>query len=237
MSCFRPAGGHTFRVTKAFFVAAVGILFLSACGPDSQTDDRIKSVEKRLASLEEQQKRDAEVFGAIQEWGKGVDSRTGATQKEIEALGKMLVQEKFADKYVAVSLGESGYAAIDTGQGIVLVSCDNVETYLNGVRLHLRFGNPLTMAFSGGTIKFKLGSKPPGIAALSGSNGTSEENQWESSLTKKEVSFTDRLAPGYWTPVTVTVSDFDVKGLQYMEVAMSPNVISLMTAQPTPSSQ
>ncbi len=208
---------------------------LVGCRPDPQADDRITSLETRLASVETQQKQEAEEFKAIQEWGNGVDSRTATLQKEIEGMGKVLVQDKFGDRYTAVSLGDSGYASIDTGQGILLVSCDNVESYLDGVRLHLRFGNPLTMAFSGGTIKFKLGAKSPGIAALSGSNGSEEENQWENSLTKKEVSFPDRLAPGCWTPVTVTISDFDIKGLQYMEIALTPNVIVLMTAQPTPT--
>jgi len=207
---------------------------LVGCHPDPQTDDRINSLESRLASVETQQKQDVDRFKAIQEWGSGVDSRTNTVERAIEGMGKMLVQEKLGDKYAAVSLGDSGYAAIDTGQGIILVSCDNVESYLDGVRLHLRFGNPLTMAFSGGTIKFKLGKNPPEIAALSGSNGTTEETQWENSLTKRESSFPDRLAPGYWTPVTVTVPEFDIKGLQYMEIALSPNVVILMTAQPAP---
>jgi hypothetical protein len=75
-----------------------------------------------------------------------------------------------------------GISFLDTGGGVLFVSCVGAEQYLDGHRIKLRIGNPLNLRFSGFELKFKFGRKPPEPPTVENTNGAVFQRESETWL-------------------------------------------------------
>jgi len=91
------------------------------------------------------------------------------------------------DQYKSASFDLSsheGYLRINSASGYFLVSLQNVEPYLDGVKVHIHIGNPIFATYNGFKLKVIWGEK----LVL-----TEDQERWRSSLKEKEISFTETL--------------------------------------------
>ena len=200
-------------------------LSLSACDKPPQTTPRIDALEKKISALEQRIKSEehetSELYLDLFKLRFDVRDR-------IEAL---------KERTATIDLNSTGYSFLDTGGGVILISSDGAEPYLDGHRIKLRLGNPLNMRFSGFKLKFKFGRKPPSPPTIKGMNGSDfleageawqrDYDAWKESLRSAEGSYTVDLSPGAWRTVQATLPQTKAADLAYVEVSIQTDTISL----------
>ena len=200
-------------------------LLLSACDKPPQTTPRVDALEKKISDLEQRIKSEEhETFQLhLDSFKLRLD-----LQERIEAL---------KERTATIDLNSTGYSFLDTGGGVILISCHGAEPYLNGHRIKLRLGNPLNMRFSGFKLKFKFGRKPPNPPTIKGMNGSDflkageawkrDYDAWKESLRSAEGSYTVDLSPGAWKTVQATLPQTIAADIAYVEVRIETDIISL----------
>lgn len=112
-----------------------------------------------------------------------------------------------------------GYLRINSSSGYFLVSLQNVEPYLDGVKVHIHIGNPMFVTYNGFKLKAIWGAKL---------NLTDGQDGWRSSLKDKEISFTETLRPGCWNKINFVLSPIEPKNFGYLELSIQTDNISLI---------
>ena len=206
------------------YVTFVGLL-LSACDKPPQTSPRIDALEKKISDLEQRIKSEEH---ETSELSLDLFKLRLDFQERIEAL---------KERTTTIDPNSTGYSFLDTGGGVILISCDGAEPYLDGHRIKLRLGNPLNMRFSGFKLKFKFGRKPPNPPTIKGMNGSDfvkageawqrDYDAWKESLRSAEGSYTVDLSPGAWRTVQATLPQTMAADLAYVEVSIETGTISL----------
>jgi len=126
------------------------------------------------------------------------------------------------DQYKSASFDLSsheGCLRINSSSGYFLVSLQNVEPYLDGVKVHINIGNPVFATYNGFKLKVIWGEKL---------DLTDDQDRWRSSLKEKEISFTETLRPGCWNKVNFVLSPIEPKNFGYMELSIQTDNISLI---------
>jgi hypothetical protein len=109
------------------------------------------------------------------------------------------------------------YIRIESDVGPLLVSLKNVEPYLDGYKVQLTVGNPLSLTFKG----FELAAT--WAPRLSGTDYAG----WLKKQKKKTFSLTQDLLSGRWNAVTLILSETKAEEVGYLEVSSTINTISL----------
>jgi len=118
----------------------------------------------------------------------------------------------------------SGFSRVDSTSGFFLVSLKNVEPYLDGYKLTLNVGNPLSATYE--SLKFNViwGKKLNSADSLTDANAYSK---WEKTLRNKEVTIADKLQPGAWNKVTLVLSPAKSDELGHIKIRLNAGQVSL----------
>jgi Protein of unknown function (DUF3251) len=206
------------------FWPLVAILF-SACERPPEAVPRMDALEEKIRDLEQ---------------------RVNSQEHETSELNHRVFMnyldfreriEELKEKKAAINPSSTGYSFLDTGGGVLLVSCEGAEQYLDGHRIKLRIGNPLNMRFSGFKLKFKFGRKPPEPPTDKNTNEAVFQREaetwlrnyatWKASLREAEGSYTADLSPGAWRAVQATLPQTKAEDIAYVEVSIETDIVSL----------
>ena len=108
-------------------------------------------------------------------------------------------------------------------EGFVYLILDNVEPYLDGVRMHLRVGNPMSASYSGGTMHVTYG--PRLDSARTYEEGYTE--RYIASLHKKTIRFAKTLRAGCWTKIDCVLSPMKPSEFGTLQISISTDSVSL----------
>jgi exonuclease VII small subunit len=109
------------------------------------------------------------------------------------------------------------YQRIDTYAGPFYIVLDDVTPFPGGYKLKLRIGTPLCANFSGFKLFIRWGK------------GQKSEKyvKWIKSLKYKEISYAEQLFAGRYTKVTLVLSPATIEEIEYMELSMETEAVSL----------
>ena len=113
------------------------------------------------------------------------------------------------------------YSRVDSQIGFFLVSCQNVQPFLDGYKVTLHVGNPQNTDYSGFVIKAKWGQKYKG----EWSDQPAVTN-WLLSSKSQEFSFTNTLFGGRWNQAEITLRETSAEQLGMLQVSIDVNVAS-----------
>jgi len=114
-----------------------------------------------------------------------------------------------------------GFARVDSTTGMFFIILDNVEQNSNGYKLYFRVGNPQNCIYSGFNIKLRWGKK------YNNEDKTMTYDEWDKSLKSNTYTFKNLLVPGQWTNFEVDISTENSDELQYIEVKIQAEQISM----------
>jgi hypothetical protein len=159
----------------------------------------------------------------IAELTKRIDSHDTALKGHSSSLGELLAW-RYSHDYSSVQLdpAQRGYGRVDADLGAFAVSLADVRPFADSVRVRLTVGNLSAATYSGAKLTLKYGRRMP-----SGSEPdyATAWNNWNASLQTKEEAITERLLPGHWNPVQITLSGIQPKDFGYLEVSVSTDQI------------
>jgi hypothetical protein len=130
----------------------------------------------------------------------------------------------------ALDLASKRFERVDSSIGFFLVSCQNAQPFLDGYKVTLHVGNPQSASYTGFTVGVEWGPKYKGAQ-----NDTSARERWRKSLKSQEFSLTDRLHPGRWNEVEITLQDTTADRMGELYVSINANVASLGLPVKAPS--
>jgi hypothetical protein len=130
------------------------------------------------------------------------------------------------NKIVVLDPASKSYGRIDTDNGFFLVSCQDVQPYLDGYKVTLHVGNPLGVRFVGFKITAQWGPRYTVAANDDGSWG-----RWRAGLKATDFSFTDTLEVGRWNEVELVLAQTTANQVGHIQVSLETNVVSMLVPQ------
>ncbi|HLX84401.1 MAG TPA: DUF3251 domain-containing protein [Terriglobales bacterium] len=125
---------------------------------------------------------------------------------------------------VTLDMNDHAYGRLDMDNGFLLVSVQEVTPYLDGYKVGLSIGNPLSASFAGFTAKVKWGKK------YDYTKYTSESfDEWQKGIQEKEVSFSNILQSGSWNKVELVLTPATAPQLGYVTLSITTNTVRLHT--------
>jgi hypothetical protein len=153
---------------------------------------------------------------------KNIASLETATELEdYEIKGKQDRQDS-----LGLNLTDRSFQRIDTDTGFFLVSVEEVTPYLNGYKLHLSVGNPMSAKYSGVKIKIKWG-KSYDFSKYS----EPSFNVWQKSVQEKEFPITEMLQAGTWNKVELILAPATIDQLGFVRLSISTDTVALSRQQ------
>ncbi len=150
-----------------------------------------------------------------------------ALQKKVEYFGSRegLLAMRMNDKKdredsVTLDLAHSTYQRLDTNNGVLLVSAEPAVPYLNGYKIPVKIGNPLSLSYSGLSAKIKW-------AKYYDSNQFTPDSyaEWQKSIQQKETSFPDVLEKGTWKKIELIVAPATAEQLGYLKLSINTKTV------------
>jgi hypothetical protein len=150
-----------------------------------------------------------------------------ALQKKVEYFGaresllsSRMDGKKDREDSVTLDLSHSAYQRLDTNNGFLLVSAEPAVPYLNGYKILLKIGNPLTVSYSGFTAKIKW-------AKYYDTNQFSNDSYaaWQKSIQQKDISFPDVLEKGTWKKIELIVAPATAEQLGYLKLSINTKTV------------
>jgi hypothetical protein len=150
-----------------------------------------------------------------------------ALQKKVEYFGarEALLATRVSDKKdredsVTLDVTHTAYQRLDTDNGFLLVSAEKAEPYLNGYKILLNVGNPLSVSYSGLKAKIKW-------AKYYDSNQFTPDSyaEWQKSIQQKETSFPDVLEKGAWKKIELIVAPATAEQLGYLKLSINTKTV------------
>jgi|SRR5581483_2447180 len=126
------------------------------------------------------------------------------------------------DTFVTLDTSTREFGRVDANCGFFLVSCYDVQPYLNGYKVRLRIGNPLAARFVGFNLAVSWGPRCPDAAA-----GSDAFSRWLVGLKRRDFSFTDTLQPGRWNEVECVLPQAAASEIGCVRVSIKTNTVSL----------
>lgn len=107
----------------------------------------------------------------------------------------------------------------------------SAESYLNGVRMKVRIGNPSNAAFSDASLIVHWGKSSPKFEGNSELERESKKYEWKQTL--KNGSFNiPRIKSGAWTETEIVLSGIEGSELGYVDFSLNLNRIQLADQLP-----
>ena len=120
----------------------------------------------------------------------------------------------------------TGFSRINSESGFFLVSLKNVEPYLDGYRVTVKVGNPLSADYSNLKFDVSWGKK---YESKDAANDPKAFQNWQASLHTKEISMPDKLLSGSWNMIQLVLSPAKSDELGYISIKLSTKTASLRT--------
>lgn len=111
------------------------------------------------------------------------------------------------DKIAYLTPGNEGYSTIGFDLGVLTVQLEDVKPYASGSKITLRFGNTLSSSINGLKAKIEWGQVD--------GNGAPDNN----SQKMKELTFTQAIRAGAWTPVQIVLDGVPPAQLGFVRVS------------------
>ena len=200
-------------------IMAVSALLMSGC-EKHDTEARLGELERRNAELSKQ----------VTELQNSVQERLVTDKYILQRIAEMS-----AEKKAELDPRTSHYSIAECRVGPLLVSCEGAEPYLDGHRVRLEIGNPLSAGLDGFTVKARYGArKPEPVSAESAEDEVreyveylKESTLWRQDLKSCEQRFTQTLSPGTWTAVQLTICPSKAEDIGYLEIGIETDTVSL----------
>jgi len=140
-------------------------------------------------------------------------------RKEVDSLKGALSglnewRYEFPLPYALLDTSGDGYSRMMFQGIILLVRLDSVEKYLDGVKVHLRIGNPGSAEYSRFKLYLSWWKRPAEKAALGLLTGSN-------SAPVKSFDRLESLEPGAWTPLVVTIGGVEPESMGVLEVQIT----------------
>jgi len=124
------------------------------------------------------------------------------------------------DRALTLDTSDQGYYVLNSDTGVFFVTLKEAAPYLDGYNLQLSVGNPMNATYNGATLKIWWG---PGYDPGKGSY-----EDWEKSLSYKEVKVADELTAGYWTDVDAILSPASSEDMKTVRLAIETDKVQLL---------
>jgi len=125
------------------------------------------------------------------------------------------------DRTVTFDTSDQGYFVVNSETGVFFVRLKKAAPYLDGYLLQLSVGNPMNATYNGATLKIWWGP------AYDPGKGTYED--WEKSLSYKEVKVADELTAGYWTDVDAILSPASSEDMKTVRLGIVTDKVQLLS--------
>ena len=146
-------------------------------------------------------------------------------------LAQFVFDESNQKKSAVLDPSSKEYSFLESDAGRLLVSCESAEPFLDGHKLVLRIGNPLSMSFKGFKLKFRYGSRAPKFPKSPDAEQLTKWQQanaaWQLTLHEKELSFTDTLSPAAWNRIEAVITPSKPDELAHLEIKIETDTVSL----------
>lgn len=178
---------------------------LSACTPDEEMAQKIKA-------LQEETKTQKERIDIL------FNENNDLRRDIIEANRKIDFNKFLADMNsplqeatATLGLTEEGYSIVRTRLGTFLLSVDDIKPFANGVKIHMRIGNPQAMTYAGLDFKAEWINATP--------QGEQTHN--------KDLSITNKILPNSWNKAEIVLSPAKVDEIKEVQLLVIANAVEL----------
>ena len=130
------------------------------------------------------------------------------------------------DKDAFIDVNSKNFSAVRSDEGTFLISCEGVEPYLEGFKVHLQIGNPTAMLVSTPKITLEWGAQAP-KPDVNAKDSDLAYKDWRKSLQQTSVTLNSNLKPGFWNDVEVIVSPAKANELAHLKVSIQTPSVSL----------
>jgi len=133
------------------------------------------------------------------------------------------------DAYVDVN--SKSFSTAKSEEGTFLVSCQGVEPYLEGYKVHLQIGNPTMLTVDNAKLTIEWGISEVASAKSDSAKGINDPtawvSNWKKSLHQTTTTLNESLRPGFWNDVEVIVSPAKADELAHFKVSMQTDSVRL----------
>jgi hypothetical protein len=169
------------------------------------------------------------------EWRPDYTAEIAAVRKDVEKLRQeseinwMVLREDAPRRVVELDPAKKDYSRLDASSGFFLVSCRNVQPYLDGFKVTIRIGNPLNCSFDGFEVGTEWGPRYQGALKDGAAYAT-----WRSAVRLQVFSFPDSLTKGHWNDVDLILAGTKPGDLGYIKVYINTPTASLAIPKERP---
>jgi len=134
----------------------------------------------------------------------------------------LLKQKQDRTDELAVDVTAKGFLKLDTTNGPVLVSVQEVSPYLDGYKVKLELGNPTNATYTNFTIKAQWGR------SYDWNKYTPDSHEkWEKSLHSKDIIYTEELKRGVWNKIDMILTPASANELEYLLISIDSKSVLL----------
>ena len=168
---------------------------------------------------------------------KDIKDRLSTVSQEMSELQMAVAVQQLRFESETMKMAEldptlQAYAVATTNNGPLLVSCEDIKPYGDGQKLTLTIGNPLNMTFNGFSLVVRYGARAPALSPDSTStsamlNWMNARKEWRNNLKEKKETYSDKLLPGSWNGISLTIAPCKAEELGYLAIEISTNNVGL----------
>lgn len=148
-----------------------------------------------------------------------VKNKLDNLEKQTTRLRFELDAEKTKYDSIVIDPSSKGYLRLDSSTGSFLVSLRDVQPYADGYKLKLNIGNPTSATYSGFALDVKWNKSFEKFSS----------QDWDNAQHEKTFKFAEKLMPGSWNTVFLTLSPAQKEELEYIEISMTTDQVILFS--------
>jgi hypothetical protein len=193
---------------RTAIVLTIVLGVLSACGTNSDLEQRTTGLQLKVTDLQDQ----------LNTLKGQVDSQQKANVNLSTAVFRMALKDHSTASFDPVT--DQGYELLDVGIVRIMVAIENITPYGDGVKVVMNIGNPNAVTLSGLDGEAQYGPSSAGIQ-------NNDYAAWEALQKKAHLSIPDRIYPGRWNSVTITLPGIKPEQFGRLEISLNGNQVEL----------
>jgi hypothetical protein len=148
----------------------------------------------------------------------GVASVDSKAKKILWVADSNMATKSDFDNDAFIDVNSKAFSPAKSAEGTFLISCQGVEPYLEGYKVHLQVGNPTTLMVDNPKLTIEWGPAD---------SGKDSYDAWKKALRQTTVTLNESLRPGFWNNVEVIVSPAKANELAHFKVSIETDSVSL----------
>ena len=204
----------------AFFLDGSGVEFDASSGTDTKQYTHVAALENYQGAGKLHLHDSSKPNLSFVAWVDGIMSMDSAANHVNWELPTANGNDAFLD------VTKKDFSTVKSDVGTFLVSCQGVEPYLEGYKVHLQIGNPMAMLVSNPKITVEWGAALPKPGADIKDNNSAYQ-AWKTSLQQTSITLNSNLRPGFWNDVEIVVSPAKANELDHFMVSIQTDSVSL----------